>query len=110
MLTPRLPDGFHAQPAFHHQEGFTSFDFYRVYTPTRELDPLRSFWLITTAPDTRGPMPPQSQWIAFVDWARANQKDDLAYADFANPQTPGTEIRRWISRSPSSDLVQIAAL
>jgi hypothetical protein len=110
MLTPRLPQGYHAQPAFHHQEGWTSFDFFRVYTPEREHDPWRSFWLVTTAEDTRGPQPPKTRWVAFVDWANANHKDELDYADFSNPQTPLDEVRRWVDATPSGDLVKIAEL
>lgn len=110
MLTPRLPPGFHAQPAFHHQDGWTSFDFYRVYTPTRELDPTRSFWMMLTAEDTRGPMPPRPRWIAFADWVHAQHKSADDYAEFANPQTPLATVRKWVEGGESKDLVEVKAL
>ena len=59
-LIPRLPSGYHAQPAFHHQTDGVSFDFYRAYTPERAHDELRSFWLMTDNPETRGPMSPRT--------------------------------------------------
>jgi hypothetical protein len=106
-LNPRLPQGFHAQPAFHHQEGWTGFDFYRVYNVARELDPLRSYWLMTTAEDTRGPMPPRGRWLAFADWAHAEHRSVDDYHVFANPQTKLAEIRRWVETTQSGDLVEI---
>ncbi len=107
MLTPRLPAGYHAQPAFHHQDGFTSFEFYRAYNTARELDPLRSYWLLITAEDTRGPMPPKARWLAFVDWAYHQHKGESDYPEFANPQTPPDAILRWVNASQSGDLVTI---
>jgi hypothetical protein len=110
MLTPRLPPGFHAQPAFHHQEGWTSFDFFRVYTPARELDPMRSYWLVVTAEDTRGPQPPAARWVAFADWAKASHKEASDFHEFQNPQTPLANIRRWVETVRSGDLVHVTEL
>jgi hypothetical protein len=110
MLTPRLPSGFHAQPAFHHQDGWLSYDFYRVYTPARELDPLRSFWLMTSHEDARGPQPPKARWISFSAWAHHFHKGELAYAEFANPQTPLATVHAWLDAAESSDLEEVAEL
>jgi hypothetical protein len=110
MLSPRLPSGCHAQLAFHHQDGTTGYDFYRVYTPEREHDLARSYWLITEDEDTRGPMPPSSRFLSFVDWAHAQHKDVMAYGEFANAQTPVRTVRKWVDAGPSQDLVTIREL
>jgi hypothetical protein len=107
-LTPRLPKGFHAQPAFHHQEGAVGYDFYRAYNVKRELDPLRSYWLMTYDSDARGPMPPKTRWLSFADWMRANHRGADDYHVFANPQTKLAEVRRWIEATESGDLIEIA--
>jgi hypothetical protein len=107
-LTPRLPKGFHAQPAFHHQEGAVGYDFYRAYNVARELDPMRSYWLITYDSDARGPMPPKTRWLSFADWMRANHRAAADYHVFANPQTKLAEVRRWVEATESGDLVEIA--
>lgn len=107
-LIPRLPQGYHAQPAFHHEDGDTvSLDFYRAYNKARELDPLRSYWLMTYDSDSRSPMPPKTRWLGFVDWARAQHKTADDYADFASPQTEIAEIRRWIEATESGDLIEV---
>jgi hypothetical protein len=107
LLTPRLPKGYHAQPAFHHQAGEIGFDFYRAYTPKREIDPLRSFWMVTYEPDARGPMPPRTRWIGFAEWARAQHKTAADYHVFANPQTPLADVRRWVEASTGADLEEV---
>ena len=107
-LIPLLPKGYHAQPAFHHQDDDNvAFDFYRAYNPKRELDPTRSYWLMTYDSDTRSPMPPKTRWLGFVDWARAEHKTFDDSADFANPQTSLAEIRRWILATESGDLIEV---
>jgi hypothetical protein len=107
MLTPKLPRGYHAQPAFHHQDAEVAYDFYRVYDASRELDLRRSYWLMTEAPDTRGPLPPRSHWVAFYDWAHHGHRDVMAYGEFANPQTPMATVRQWIADAHAKDLVEI---
>ena len=109
-LIPRLPKGYHAQPAFHHQEGPIGFDFYRAYTPARELDPLRCYWLLTYDSDARGPMPPKTRWVGFADWARAHHMGVEGFHIFANPQTKLAEVRRWIEAGESNDLIEVAEL
>jgi hypothetical protein len=109
-LTPRLPKGFHAQPAFHHQDGQISYDFYRAYNVAREMDYLRSYWLMTSDVDTRSPMPPKSKWLAFGDWARAQHRPFEDYHVFANPQTKLDEVRRWLDATQSGDLVEVKDL
>jgi hypothetical protein len=106
-LTPRLPQGYHAQPAFHHQEGSVGYDFYRAYTPAREIDFLRSYWMVTYDSDARGPMPPGTKWIGFADWARAQHKTFADYHVFANPQTPMADVRKWVEATPSGDLIEV---
>jgi hypothetical protein len=106
-LTPRLPKGYHAQPAFHHQEGTIGFDFYRAYNTAREIDPLRSYWLMTYDSDARGPMPPRTRWVSFSEWAHAGHRSAGDYHVFANPQTKLVEIRRWIEAGSSGDLVDV---
>jgi hypothetical protein len=106
-LIPLLPKGYHAQPAFHHQDGAVGFDFYRAYNLARELDPLRSYWLMTYDSDTRGPMPPKTRWLGFVDWAIAEHRTVDDYHVFANPQTKLAELRRWIEATQSGDLIEV---
>jgi hypothetical protein len=107
-LIPRLPHGYHAQPAYHHQMDGVAFDFYRAYTPERTHDELRSFWLMTDNPDARGPMPPRTRWVGFADWARANHRPAADYHVFANPQTKMAEVRRWVEAGAQADLVDAA--
>ena len=106
-LTPRLPEGYHAQPAFHHQEGSVGYDFYRAYSPSRELDPLRSFWLVTEDSDARGPMPPRTRWVGFSDWARAHHMSVNDFHIFSNLQTKPADVRRWVEATPSGDLIEV---
>jgi hypothetical protein len=106
-LTPRLPKGYHAQPAFHHQEGTVGYDFFRAYNAARELDPMRSYWLMTYDSDARGPMPPKTRWLGFVDWVIAEHRSANDYHVFANPQTKIAEIRRWVEATESGDLVDV---
>jgi len=106
-LIPRLPPGYHAQPAFHHQVDGIGFDFYRAYDTERALDPLRSFWLMTEDSDARGTMPPRTHFLGFADWARAHHTNVNDYHVFANPQTKLDELRRWLAAPSSGDLVDV---
>ena len=106
-MMPRLPEGYHAQPAFHHQVDGTGFDFYRAYDTARALDPLRCFWLLTDDSDNRGPMPSRTRWLGFCDWARAHHYTVDQYHIFANPQTKLEQVLRWFDGTSSSDLVDV---
>ena len=109
-LLPKLPDGFHAQPAYHHIEGWQSYDFVRVYTPSRELDELRSYWLLNSNEDMRGPMPPHARFLSFVDWANHFHKGSLDYAEFESAQTALADVRGWLDAVQSTDLLKIPDL
>jgi hypothetical protein len=106
-LIPRLPAGYHAQPAFHHQTDGVAFDFFRAYDSERGHDELRSFWLMTENPDARGVMPPRARWVGFADWARANHRSAGDYHVFANPQTKMVDVRRWVEAGAQGDLVDV---
>jgi hypothetical protein len=108
LRTPQLPDGYHAQAEYEFRDpsGTFSYEFSRVYGPSRErdkrgsiseLDEDLSFWSITNYVDVAGDDHSVGTAVSFAR-ARAAHGGHLKFGQFASESYMRRELHDLLTR------------